>query len=69
LINHSESLGGWRKWIHDLKGKKSSGYLIFVSSLIHNFFDGFAIGVGFASRQRQQYIPVVVAIFAHEIPS
>jgi len=52
-----------------LKGKKSSGYLVFVSGLIHNFFDGFAIGVGFASRQEEQYVPVVVAIFAHEIPS
>jgi len=52
-----------------LKGKKSSGYLVFVSSFIHNFFDGFAIGVGFASRQKTQYVSVVVAIFAHEIPS
>ena len=40
-----------------------------VSELIHNFFDGFAIGVGFASRDPDQFIPVIVAVFAHEIPS
>jgi zinc and cadmium transporter len=52
-----------------LKGKEASGYLVFVSELIHNFFDGFAIGVGFASKERSQFIPIVVAVFAHEIPS
>jgi zinc and cadmium transporter len=40
-----------------------------VSELIHNFFDGFAIGVGFASRDADQYVPVIIAVFAHEIPS
>jgi len=52
-----------------MKGKGSSGYLIMFSELIHNFFDGFAIGVGFASKDPDQYIPVLVAVFAHEIPS
>ena len=40
-----------------------------MSELIHNFFDGFAIGVGFASKNSDTYIPVIVAVFAHEIPS
>ena len=35
--------------------------------MIHNFFDGFAIGVGFASKNPDTYIPVIVAVFAHEI--
>jgi len=48
-----------------LKGKKSAGYLNLLSSLVHNFFDGFAIGVGFASQDKSVYIPVVIAIFAH----
>ena len=49
----------------NMKGKGSSGYLIMVSELIHNFFDGFAIGVGFASRNADQYVPVIIAVFAH----
>jgi zinc and cadmium transporter len=39
-----------------------------LSSFIHNFFDGFAIGVAFASRDRATYVPVIVAVFVHEIP-
>lgn len=39
-----------------------------ISSFIHNFFDGFAIGVGFASRDPHVYIPIMIAIIAHEIP-
>lgn len=39
-----------------------------LSSFIHNFFDGLAIGIGFASKDKAVYIPIIVAIFAHEIP-
>ena len=44
------------------------GYLNLISSFIHNFFDGFAVGAAFASKSKSQYIPVLIAIFAHEIP-
>lgn len=51
-----------------MKGKKPAGYLNLLSSFIHNFFDGFAIGVGFATKDPHVYIPVMIAIIAHEIP-
>jgi len=51
--------------LEDLKGKGAAGYLNLISSFIHNFFDGFAVGVGFASRDPHIFIPVVVAILAH----
>ncbi len=50
------------------KGKGSAGYLNIISSLIHNFFDGFAIGVGFASKEKDKYVPIIIAVFAHETP-
>ena len=50
------------------RGKGSAGYLNLLSSFIHNFFDGFAIGAAFASRQKSQYIPTLIAVYAHEIP-
>jgi zinc transporter ZupT len=36
-----------------------------LGSFIHNFIDGLAIGVTFATGNRQQIISVVVAIIAH----
>lgn len=51
-----------------MRGKKTAGYLNLISSFIHNFFDGFAIGAAFASKSSNTYIPVIIAIFAHEIP-
>jgi zinc transporter ZupT len=33
-----------------LKGKRAEGYLEIFMSFVHNFFDGFAIGVGFGTR-------------------
>lgn len=50
------------------RGKGSAGYLNILSSFIHNFFDGFAIGAAFASRHKSQYIPTLIAVYAHEIP-
>ena len=44
------------------------GYLNLVGSLIHNFIDGLALGVAFATGNQLQFIPVLVAIIAHEIP-
>jgi zinc transporter ZupT len=35
---------------------------------VHNFFDGFGIGVGFASADLKTIVPIVIAIVAHEIP-
>jgi zinc transporter ZupT len=36
--------------IDRLKGKRAEGYLEIFMSFVHNFFDGFAIGVGFGTR-------------------
>ncbi len=44
------------------------GYLNLLGSLIHNFLDGFAIGIAYATRDRGEFIPVFVAIVAHEVP-
>jgi zinc transporter ZupT len=54
--------------LENLKGKGAAGYLNLLSSFVHNFFDGFGIGVGFASRDPQIIVPIVIAIVAHEIP-
>ena len=39
-----------------------------LGSLIHNFFDGIAIGVSFATGKPSIIVPVLVAIIVHEIP-
>lgn len=39
-----------------------------ISSLIHNWLDGLAIGVAFSTGNSAEFIPVFVAIVAHEIP-
>lgn len=39
-----------------------------LSSFVHNFFDGLGIGIGFATGNQNTIIPIVIAIFAHEIP-
>lgn len=44
------------------------GYLEIFMSLLHNFFDGFAIGVGFGTRDANEYVPILVAVFTHAIP-
>lgn len=51
-----------------MKGKGIAGYLNLISSFIHNFFDGFAVGAAFASKDKDVIIPVIIAVFAHEIP-
>jgi len=51
-----------------LKGKGSAGYMNLLGSLIHNFMDGLALGVAFATGDRHVFVPVLVAIIAHEIP-
>lgn len=51
-----------------MKGKGAAGYLNLISSFIHNFFDGLAVGTAFASREKDQYVAVIIAVFAHEIP-
>ena len=50
------------------KGKGSAGYLNLIGSAIHNIIDGLSIGLAFSTGDSTIYIPVVVAIFAHEIP-
>lgn len=54
--------------MENLKGKGTAGYLNLLSSFVHNFFDGFGIGVGFASGDMAVITPIVIAIIAHEIP-
>ena len=39
-----------------------------VGSLVHNFMDGLALGIAFASGHKKDFVPVLVAIIAHEIP-
>ena len=51
-----------------MKGKGAAGYLNLLSSFVHNFFDGLGIGIGFATGNRNTIVPIIIAIFAHEIP-
>jgi zinc transporter ZupT len=39
-----------------------------LGSLIHNFMDGLALGVAFATGDSKVFVPILVAIIAHEIP-
>lgn len=39
-----------------------------LGSVIHNFMDGLALGVGFATGDKKIFVPILVAIIAHEIP-
>ncbi len=39
-----------------------------LGSLIHNFMDGLALGVAFSTGDKTVFVPVLVAIIAHEIP-
>ena len=39
-----------------------------LGSIIHNFMDGLALGVGFATGDKKIFVPILVAIIAHEIP-
>jgi zinc transporter ZupT len=48
--------------------KHSTGYLNLISSLLHNFIDGLAIGIAFNLGNPREFIPVTVGIIAHEIP-
>lgn len=34
-------------------------------SLIHNFMDGLALGVAFATGRTKDFVPILVAIIAH----
>ena len=45
--------------------KHSTGYLNLISSLLHNFIDGAAIGVAFSLGNPKEFIPVTVGIIAH----
>lgn len=39
-----------------------------LGSLIHNFMDGLALGVAFATGDSKVFVPILVAIITHEIP-
>lgn len=39
-----------------------------IGSFIHNFIDGLATGIAFATGRPSQIVPVIVAIIVHEIP-
>lgn len=51
-----------------LKGKKTVGILMLISSTIHNIMDGLAIGITYASRNNSLIISTTIAIVLHEIP-
>jgi zinc transporter ZupT len=36
-----------------------------LGSLVHNFIDGLALGVSFATGDKKVFVPVLVAIIAH----
>ena len=48
-----------------MKGKDSPGYLIFVTESIHLFLSGLGLGVAFASKDKDQFVPLIIAIYAH----
>ena len=54
--------------LRQFKGKDSSGYLNLLGSLVHNCIDGLALGVAFSTGDSKVFVPVLVAIIAHEIP-
>lgn len=39
-----------------------------IGSFIHNFIDGLALGIAFATANPTEIVPVIIAIIAHEIP-
>ena len=39
-----------------------------ISSLLHNFIDGLAIGIAFNVGNPNSFLPVTYGIIAHEIP-
>lgn len=54
--------------IERLRGKAPAGYLNVLNSFVHTIFDGFAIGAGFGYGKIDQYLPVIIAVYAHEVP-
>ena len=52
----------------NLKGKGTAGYLNLFSSFIHNILDGLSLGVAFASKDKKVFVPMIIAVVAHEIP-
>lgn len=48
-----------------MKGKGSAGYMNLLGSLVHNFIDGLALGVAFATGHSKDFVPVLIAIVAH----
>ena len=61
----NQSIENNKTCLENLKGKGAAGYLNLLSSFVHNFFDGLGIGIGFASRDLNVIIPIVIAIVAH----
>jgi zinc transporter ZupT len=47
------------------EAKEATGFLNLISSLIHNFIDGLAIGVAFSLGNPKEFLPVTVGIIAH----
>lgn len=54
--------------IDRLRGKAPAGYLNVLNSFVHTIFDGFALGAGFGDGMTDQFLPVLIAIYAHEVP-
>lgn len=43
--------------------------MLIIGGLIHDFIDGMAIGISFASRSKSTAISTFIAILSHEVPS
>ena len=56
------------KTLFSLKNRKSTGIMVLFADLIHNVMDGIAIGVAFASGDKNLAVSTFIAVLAHEIP-
>ena len=51
-----------------LKGKHSTGYMVFLTESLCLIFDCFGIGVSIMGGDSDKYIPLIIAVYAHEVP-
>jgi len=56
------------KTLFSLKNRKSTGIMVLFADLVHNVMDGIAIGVAFASGDKNLAVSTFIAVLAHEIP-
>ena len=51
-----------------LKGKHSTGYMVFLTESLCLILDCFGIGVSISAGDSDEYIPLIIAVYAHEVP-